>query len=86
MSEWIRVAERPCPVDEEVLVYGENHSLFQVSFVSVCSIGRYTRSDGTQRFYVDVPCVSGYGREIDFEVENITHWMPLPPMPTGTEK
>jgi hypothetical protein len=80
MSEWISVKDQEAPEDIKILVFGTRYGSCQ--FISVCEISGFTRKqDGKVFKYVDVPEVSGYEREVEFEHGDITHWMPLPDFP-----
>lgn len=80
MSDWISVKDQEAPEDIKILVAGTQYGSYQ--FISVCKISHFTRKqDGKTFKYVDVPEVSGFEREVEFEHRDVTHWMPLPGFP-----
>ena len=75
MSEWISCSER--------LPDGAQRVLVNTKYCGRLVCGLSGNYDDNDNF---IPRRWGCINEIDFELNEVTHWMPLPPPPKGENK
>jgi hypothetical protein len=74
VSEWIKCSDR-LPENEQKILISDG------KFVTACTADVTPFWKGRGEFYPDGCEFGGYEWEWHFELEQITHWMPLPSPP-----
>ena len=76
LQEWVKLSEQKPEEGQWVLLQGQRYNEPQL-FWLFAGYGQYTKG----RFMPDTDSISGHDYDVD-EIENVTHWMPLPKLPS----
>lgn len=74
-SEWISINDRMPEMETQVLVYGTIHEQNDIYLAEYFVVNHYRDNE-----LIDIK-VEAWESLWGYEVENVTHWMPLPSPP-----